>query len=41
MGALAMLVMASPTARRTEAAASSNATGVRSPMAMASPANVS
>ncbi len=37
MGAEAMLVMASATARRAEAAASSSATGVRSPMAMASP----
>ena len=37
MGALAMLVSASPTAMRAEAAAFSSASGVRSPMAMASP----
>ena len=41
MGALAMLVIASPTARRAEAAASSSATGVRSPMAIASPVKTS
>ncbi len=35
--AAAMLVMASPTAKRPDAGAFSTATGVRSPMAMASP----
>ena len=39
--AAAILVSASPTARRPEAGASSSATGERSPIAMASPANVS
>ena len=33
----AILVMVSPTAKRAEAAALSMATGVRSPIAMASP----
>ncbi len=37
MSAARMLVSASPTASRPEAGASSTATGVRSPMAMASP----
>ena len=37
MAAAAMLVTASATAMRPEAAASMRATGVRSPMAMASP----
>ncbi len=37
MGAQAMLVSASATAMRAEAAASSSAIGARSPMAMASP----
>ena len=37
IGAAARLVSASPTAMRPEAAASMTATGVRSPMAMASP----
>jgi hypothetical protein len=37
MGAAAMLVIASPTAMRPEAAASITATGVRSPIAIASP----
>jgi hypothetical protein len=38
MGAASRLVMASATAMRPEAAASSAASGVRSPMLMASPA---
>ena len=39
MSAAAMLVRASPTAIRLAAAASITATGVRSPIAMASPAS--
>ncbi len=38
MSAAAMLVIASPTASRPEAGPSSSATGVRSPIAIASPA---
>ena len=38
MSAARILVMASPTASRPEAGALSTATGVRSPMAIASPA---
>ena len=38
MSAARMLVSASPTARRPDAGASSTATGVRSPIAIASPA---
>ncbi len=41
MGAEAMLVMASATAMRAEAAAFSRASGVRSPMAIASPVEAS
>ena len=41
IGAEAMLVSASPTAMRAEAAASISASGVRSPIAIASPAQVS
>ena len=38
IGAAAIFVIASPTASRAEAGADSSATGVRSPIAIASPA---